>query len=151
MVASAKVGGRRLIGVINGFNGKGHDALANEMKKLLEHGFTTTTNKTFFQPGDKIADVPVWYGKQKTVVATVEKPFTATLDKDTGLDGVRVLVRYNEPIAAPVKAGDKIGEIIAEKNGDVIVRAPVVAKDTVKKIQFLGRVFQNIKVIFGWE
>jgi len=133
MVASAKVGGRRLIGVINGFNGKGHDALANEMKKLLEHGFTTTTNKTFFQPGDKIADVPVWYGKQKTVVATVEKPFTATLDKDTGLDGVRVLVRYNEPIAAPVKEGDKIGEIIAEKNGDVIVRAPVVAKDTVKK------------------
>ena len=36
MVASAKVGGRRLIGVLNGFNGKGHDALAGEMKKILE-------------------------------------------------------------------------------------------------------------------
>ena len=32
MVASAKIGDRRLIGVINGFNGKGHDALAGEMK-----------------------------------------------------------------------------------------------------------------------
>ena len=38
MVASAKIGGRRLIGVINGFHGRGHDALAEEMKKLLNHG-----------------------------------------------------------------------------------------------------------------
>ena len=38
MVASAKIGGRRLIGVINGFRGNSHDALAAEMKKLLNYG-----------------------------------------------------------------------------------------------------------------
>ncbi|MBR5153390.1 MAG: D-alanyl-D-alanine carboxypeptidase [Alphaproteobacteria bacterium] len=151
MVASAKVGGRRLIGVINGFNGKGHDALANEMKKLLEHGFATTMNNVFFQPGDTVAEVPVWYGRKNTVIATVEKPFAITVDKENGLKNVRVLARFDEPHPAPVYTGNKIGELIAEQNGDVIARAPLIAKDTVKKVQFIGRVIKNIKVMFGWE
>lgn len=151
MVASAKVGGRRLIGVINGFNGKGHDALAAEMKKLLEYGYASTTNKTLFQTGDTVAEIPVWYGKNPTVIATVEKPFTITSDKDSGLNGVRVLARYDEPLNAPVYAGQKVGEIIAEKYGKIIARAPLVAKDDVKKIRFLGRAIKNIMVMLGVE
>lgn len=149
MVASAKIGGRRLIGVINGFNGKGHDALAAEMKKLLEYGYAKTTNKTFFQADDNIAEIPVWYGREKTVTATVDKPFAITVDKDSGLSGVRVLARYDEPINAPVYAGDKVGEIVAEKYGKVIARTPLVAKNDVKKIRFFGRALQNIKIILG--
>lgn len=151
MVASAKVGGRRLIGVINGFNGKGHDALSAEMKKLLEYGYTTTTNKTFFQAGDAVAEIPVWYGREKTVVATVDKPFTITVDKNSGINGVRVLARYNEPVSAPIMAGDKVGEIVAERYGKTIARAPLVAKSDVKKVRFLGRIIENIKVILGLE
>ena len=150
MVASAKVGGRRLIGVINGFRGKGHDALAGEMKKLLEHGFATTMNKTFFRPGDTVAEIPVWYGRQDTVIATVAKPFTITVDKKDGLNGVRVLARYDEPQNAPIQAGEEIGQLVAEQNGQVLARAPLVAKNKLSKIQFLGRVIKNIKVIFGW-
>lgn len=151
MVASAKIGGRRLIGVINGFNGKGHDALASEMKKLLEHGFATTMNKVFYQPGDVVAEIPVWYGRNANVAATVEKPFAITVSKKDGLSGVRVLARFNEPLNAPVNQGQEIGELIAEQNGQVLVRAPMVAKDQVRKIQFFGRVIKNIKVMFGWN
>ena len=151
MVASAKIGGRRLIGVINGFNGKGHEALAGEMKKLLEHGFATTTNKVFYSPNDAVAEIPVWYGRQPTVVATVGRPFAITVDKEAGLKGVRVLARYDEPLMAPVRAGDEIGQLIAEQNGNVIARAPLIAKDKVGKIQFVGRIIKNIKVMFGWE
>ena len=149
MVASAKIGGRRLIGVINGYNAKNHDALAAEMKKLLEYGYSTTMNHTFYEPGDKIAAIPVWYGRQDNVVATVEKPFVITIPKSDGLNGVRVLARYNDPVSAPVKQGDKIGEIIAQRNGQEIARAPLVATQTVKKTQFFGRVIKNIRVILG--
>ena len=151
MVASAKIGGRRLVGVINGFNGKSHDDLAAEMKKLLNYGYSTTANNTFYDAGDKIAQIPVWYGRDKTVVATVAKPFTITVPKADGLAGVRVLARYNEPVLAPVMAGDEIGEIIAEKEGCVIARAPLVAMDTVKKTQLFGRVWRNIMVMLGLE
>jgi len=151
MVASAKIGGRRLVGVINGFNGKSHDDLAAEMKKLLNYGYSTTANNTFYDAGDKIAQIPVWYGRDKTVVATVAKPFTITVPKADGLAGVRVLARYNEPVLAPVMAGDEIGEIIAEKEGRIIARAPLVAMDTVKKTQLFGRVWRNIMVMLGLE
>ena len=151
MVASAKVGGRRLIGVINGFRGKGHDALANEMKKLLEFGFASTVSKVFYQPGDVVAEIPVWYGRRATVSATVAKPFAITVDKEIGIKNVRVLARFNDPVAAPVYAGDEIGQLIAEQNGQIVATAPLVAKDKVSKTQFLGRVIKNIKVMFGWE
>ena len=149
MVASAKIGNRRLIGIINGFNGKGHDALAAEMKKLLEFGFANTAGKTFFAPGDTVAKIPVWYGREPDVIATVAKPFAITVDKETGLKNIRVLARFDDPISAPVRAGDSVGELIAEQNGRVISRAPLVAKDSVGKVQFMGRVIKNIKVILG--
>ena len=48
MVASAVSGGRRLIGVINGFHGKGHDALAEEMKKMLNYAYKNTHTKIWY-------------------------------------------------------------------------------------------------------
>lgn len=149
MVASATQNGRRLIGVINGFNGKGHDGLAAEMKKLLTYGFSTTVTKTFYKAGDKITEIPVWYGRRATVSATVAQNFAITLPREAGLDGVRVLARYEEPLPAPIRAGDEIGEILAEQNGKIIARAPLVAAERVRKIQFIGRIIKNITVMFG--
>ncbi len=149
MVASAKVGGRRLVGVINGFKGKNHEALAAEMKRLLNYGFNKTTNKIFYRPGDKIAEIPVWYGRQPTAIATIAKPFAITLPRGADTTGLRILARYEEPLSAPVRQGEKIGEIIAELDGQVVARAPLVAKERVGKIQFFARIIKNIQVIFG--
>lgn len=149
MVASSIIGGRRLVAVINGFNGKGHDGLAVEMRNLLNYGYTSTVNKVFFNANTDITEIPVWYGRQKTVTATINKNFTITLPRSASLSGIRVLARYNDPVTAPVYPGDEIGEIIAEQNGHVIARAPLIAKNKVTKLQFLGRVIKNISVIFG--
>ncbi|MCQ2568123.1 MAG: D-alanyl-D-alanine carboxypeptidase [Alphaproteobacteria bacterium] len=147
VVASAKIGGRRLIGVINGFRGKGHDALAVEMKKLLNHGYKNTQTKTFFRAGDVLLKVPVWYGRYPTVDATTKENIAITLPKDYSLKNIRVLARYDEPVAAPVKVGQQIGEIVIEKNGDIVKRIPMIAKERVRKIQLFGRVFKNISVM----
>lgn len=147
MVASARVGGRRLIGIINGFHGKGHDALASEMKKLLNYGFNTTTTRVFYRPGDNVVDIPVWYGREDTVPATVHDTFAVTTNKEDGLRGVRVLARFDDPVAAPILAGYKVGEIIAEQNGNVISRAELVAAKSVGRVQFFARVWKNILVM----
>ena len=149
MVASARVGGRRLIGVINGFHGRGHDALATEMKKLLNYGFTTTSHKVYYKPGDTVVEIPVWYGRTEKVNATVEKPFAITLQKPVPISSVRILARFNDPAAAPIKAGDKLGEIIAEHDGRIITSAPLVAADNVKKVRFFKRMIRNISVMIG--
>ena len=149
MVASAKVGGRRLIGVINGFHGRGHDALAEEMKKLLNHGYKTTQTKVFYRAGDVLAQVPVWYGVKPTVDVTVNENVAITLPKDYSLKNIRVMGRFEEPISAPVKPGQQIGEVVIEKDGDIVKRIPMVAKDKVRKIQFFGRILKNISVLLG--
>ena len=149
MVASARVGGRRLVAVINGFNGRGHDALAAEVKKLLNYGYTTTMNKVYYRPGDVVVTVPVWYGRAKTVNATVEKPFVVTLPKSTPVSSVRVLARFNDPAPAPIAVGDTLGEIIAEQDGKIIARAPLIAAERVRRVQFIKRIIRNIAVIFG--
>jgi D-alanyl-D-alanine carboxypeptidase (penicillin-binding protein 5/6) len=150
MVASAKIGGRRLIGVINGFHGRGHDALAEEMKKLLNYGFKTTQTKTFYKPGDVITKIPVWYGRYNTVDATVKESVAITLPKDYSLKNIRVLARFEEPISAPIKQGQQIGEIVIENNGDVVKRVPMIAKNKVRKIMFFGRIFKHISVLLGY-
>ena len=149
MVASARVGGRRLVGVINGFDGRGHDALAAEMKKLLNYGYTTTTHKVYYKPGDTVVEIPVWYGRTDTVNATVAQPFAITLAKPTPVSSVRVLARFRDPAAAPIMVGDTLGEIIAELDGRVIARAPLVAADNVKRVRFVARMIRNIRTMFG--
>ena len=147
VVASAKVGGRRLIGVINGFKATNHDALAEEIKKLLNYGYKNTMTKIFYKPGDILTQVPVWYGKKAMVDATVNEKIAITLPKNYPMKNIRIMARFNEPVAAPIKTGQQIGEIVIEKNGEIIKRIPMVAKDDVKKIVFFKRLFKNISVI----
>ena len=147
VVASAKIGGRRLIGVINGFKANGHDALAEEIKKLLNYGYKNTITKTFYKPGDILTQVPVWYGKKAVVDATVKDNIAITLPKNYSMKNVRILARFDEPVAAPVVAGQQIGEIIIEKNGETVKRIPMVAKNNVKKIVLFKRLFKNIAVM----
>lgn len=149
MVASSVIGGRRLVGVLNGLQAKGHDALAAEMKKLLEYGYKTTTTQVFYRPGDKIAQIPVWYGRAPVVVATIEKPFAVTLPKTARRENLRILARYDDPVPAPVAAGQQIGTLIAELDGQTIATAPLIAQSRVSKTQFFGRLIKNIHVIFG--
>ena len=120
------------------------------MKKLMEYGYQNTVGKVFFDANEKITEIPVWYGVKPTVNATVAKPFAVTVDKKDGLKNIRILARYDEPIAAPVRVGDVVGELIAEQNGRVIARAPMIAQNKVRKTILFGRLFKNIKVLLGF-
>ena len=148
MTAAATRNGRRLIGVINGLRAKNHNVLATEMKKLLEYGFDNTSTRVFYQSGDVIARIPVWYGRSPAVSATVERTFAVTLSKNQDIKRLRLLARYKEPAVAPLRSGDVLGEVIAEYDGQVISRAPLVAKEKVGKVRFLGRIVQNLRILF---
>jgi len=147
MVATASRGGRRLVAVINGLDVKNHNVLATEAKRLLEYGFNNTRTRVFFQPGDTIASIPVWYGRSSEITATVERPFAVTLKSDQDLSSLRVLARYKYPAKAPIRVGDQLGEIIAQLDGQEIVRAPLVAKERTGKARFIIRIYQNLKII----
>ncbi|MBR6838159.1 MAG: hypothetical protein IKM94_01140, partial [Alphaproteobacteria bacterium] len=88
-------------------------------------------------------------GRDDFVVATVKKPFAITLEKTDGMTGVRVVALYDSPVAAPIHAGDKIGTLVATKNGKTVASADLVARDTVRRVQLFRRVWKNIMVLLN--
>lgn len=149
MVASARRQGRRLVGVINGFRGKDHNALGQEMKRLLDYGFANTTTRIFFKQGDTVAQIPVWYGRKKTVQAVAARPVAATLAAGENVSQVRIVARYKDPLPAPIAAGASVGDIVVEKGGKVVGTVPMIAKHEVGKVRILGRMIKNVKIILG--
>ena len=104
-------------------------------------------HKVYYNPGDTVVSIPVWYGRADKVTATVESPFAITLPKPVPVSSVRVLARFNDPASAPIAVGDELGEIIDEHNGRVISRAKLVAAERVGKVRFFGRLWRNIAVM----
>ncbi|MDR0449391.1 MAG: D-alanyl-D-alanine carboxypeptidase [Rickettsiales bacterium] len=149
MVASAKKGNRRLVGVINGLRAKDHNALASEMKRMLEYGFANTATRMFFKEGEVVAKIPVWYGRQEKVEAAPARNVAMTLKNGQGISKVRILARFEDPVPAPVRAGDKVGEIVIEDDGELVATIPLVAKSDVNKMRYFGRMFKNVSIIFG--
>lgn len=142
ITASAKQNGRRLILVVNGL--KGTIERANESERLLQYGFLNFDNLTLFKKDAIIDQVPVWGGKNATVPVTVSDDIIYTLPK-LAMDKIKVTLSYNSPVAAPVKKGDHVADlvVIAPEIGEKTY--PLVASSPVEELSFFPRMWTNVK------
>lgn len=147
LAASAVKGGRRLIGVMSGMNS--NKERSEEAERLMSWGFREFNNFKMFSKDQTIATAKVWYGKQKTVDLTVAEDVLKTIHLSQ-IDNVKTTAEFDEPIKAPIKAGQKVGELkisIADKNS---LTVPLVAAKDVEKVGLLGRFWANVKYfVFG--
>lgn len=126
-VTSAKKGDRRVILVINGLPSM--KARDQEATTLMNWAFTYFNNYKIFGKGDVVDVADVWGGADKTVQLVSGKDIILTLPR-VQRKNLKVKVVYEAPIAAPLKAGDKVGVIevtIPEKGVETIPL--LVAKD----------------------
>jgi D-alanyl-D-alanine carboxypeptidase (penicillin-binding protein 5/6) len=136
LTASAEREGRRLILVLNGL---GSDReRSEESANLLEWGFREFRNYALFKAGDTAADAEVWLGAQPTVPLVTAAPVTVTLPIKSRA-AMKVKAVY-EGVAAPVKKGDKVGELVisAPDTKDVVV--PLLAGADVERKGLFGRI-----------
>ena len=147
LAASAVKGDRRLIGVMSGMNS--NKERSEEAERLMSWGFREFNNFKMFSKDQTIATAKVWYGKQKTVDLTVAEDVLKTIHLSQ-IDNVKTTAEFDEPIKAPIKAGQKVGELkisIADKNS---LTVPLVAAKDVEKVGLLGRFWANVKYfVFG--
>ncbi len=61
---------------------------------------------------------------------------------------IKCEVKLNENIEAPIKAGDKLGEIIYTLNKNEVCRLPVEAADSVERISFKAVFMKMLEVFF---
>lgn len=112
---------------------------------LLDYGFA---NYAFLQKESEAqGDIPVKGGVKKTL-STVSESFGEVIKKgdDKKLETEMVLP---ESIAAPVKKGDKVGEIIYKIDGSEIGRAAITADEDIEKISFLTLLPRMFKMLIG--
>ncbi|SNB51467.1 D-alanyl-D-alanine carboxypeptidase (penicillin-binding protein 5/6) [Arboricoccus pini] len=136
LVASAMRDNHRLIMVLAGMNSE--KERRDEAQKVLEYGFRAFETYKLFDAGQTAAEVPVWLGAESKVAAVPLEPVTATMTADLR-PTLEVKARYDEPVAAPITKGQKLGELVITSQGAEPRTVPLVAGADVQKAGMLGR------------
>ena len=101
--------------------------------------------------GSKVADIPVWFGKEKTVGLVVPETIRRTVQKNR-LNDVKLTAVYDKPVKAPVKAGDRLGTVKIEIPGNEIIEVPLLADKNIDRLGIFGRIRANLSyLLFGAE
>ena len=65
-------------------------------------------------------------------------------------ENVKVSAEFAEPVKAPIKAGQEIGSIKIEIDGQAPLNVPLVAANDVAETGMLGKFWANLKYfVFG--
>ncbi|MCB5190711.1 D-alanyl-D-alanine carboxypeptidase [Methylobacillus arboreus] len=145
LVTSAKRGDTRLISVVLG--APSDSARATESQKLLNYGFQFYESKLVYKRGSAVSTLKVWKGAENTVVATVAKDVSLTLPKGE-YARVKAKVVSQQPLVAPVSAGQQVGTIQFILDEKVIAEHKLVASKGVEVAGIFGRILDSIKLWF---
>lgn len=131
--ASAKRGDMRLISVVLG--AENSKTRFNESATLLNFGFANFESQKLVDSSVAIANVQVVKGKKESVDVFAEETFAAVTRKGSK-SGYNTSVEIESSITAPTHAGDKVGEVVVTKDGNVIKKIPVVLRDNIKHLSW---------------
>lgn len=144
LVASAKRNGTRLISVVMG--APTDAARADDSQKLLDYGFRFFETHVVYQANTTLAKVAVSGGVTPTVRVGVLDPFIVSVVPGQ-FNTVKYQISLVKSLQAPVQKGDVLGETLAQINGKVIAKAPIVALEN----DPVGNMWQRmVNKVSGW-
>jgi D-alanyl-D-alanine carboxypeptidase (penicillin-binding protein 5/6) len=128
LAASAKRGDMRLISVVLGT--QGFKAREDASAALLNYGFTFFETVKAKGAGEVILKPEVYKGQQDRVTLVPAKDIYVTVARGSGSQ-LKTTATVKEPVIAPIKAGQALGELTVSDGTTVIARVPLVAKEAV--------------------
>ncbi len=139
--------GLRLICVVMGVpQVRGHFA---ESMKIYNWGFAKYSYKQFAPPNQKQGVVKVRKGIETELVALTEKPLGVIVEK--GKDkNLWVETKLTPEVEAPVKQGQKIGEILLYSGNDLQSQVNLVAEKGIEKSGIYQQITRTIRGVFGF-
>jgi D-alanyl-D-alanine carboxypeptidase (penicillin-binding protein 5/6) len=128
--ATAKKGTFRVIAVVMGApSSKVRNA---EVTQMFNYAFSQYTNHRLYKKGEVIQAVTVDKGDSPQVNVVADDDFGLLLKKGEKLGDYQMDVQLN-PAKAPLKQGDKLGQLLVIKDGQTIAQLDLVAENDVKK------------------
>ncbi len=138
--------GRRVIMVINGL--KSMKERSTESQRIVGWGLSAFENVKLFDKNQKVADIPVWLGVDKTVPGVIDADMLITVPK-TRSGAINAELTYDTPVVAPIKVGQKLGTVTVTLPEHGTLTADVLAGGNVEKVGYFGKLTQVVLSFFG--
>jgi D-alanyl-D-alanine carboxypeptidase (penicillin-binding protein 5/6) len=143
LIASAKRGPRRLVSVVLGTNS---DSMrAQESQKLLNYGFQFYETVRLYEKGQEVGRLRIWNGAANELKAGVPGDLTLVLPRG---DAQKLKGEFvsEQPLVAPVSAGQRVGTIKVSLDGKPFGEYPVVALESVPVAGIFGRAWDAVRL-----
>ena len=139
LVASAERDGMRLISVVLGSNST--RSRKAETRALLNYGFRFYENLELVTAGDILASSRVWKGLVDSVDGGLLESVNVVVPRSKAVP--EVLVRFDEPLQAPIARGDRVGQVQVFLDGELLIEQPLQALATVEPAGFFRRLWDG--------
>ena len=136
--------GRRLIAVGSGFNSK--NSRSKESSKMLTYGLTNFDLIQIAKSNEPIYNVDVWLGKEDSVQTYLKEDIFKTIKK-AKKKLLKVSVKYEGPIEAPIKKDEKIAILKVVYNNELVGEYDLLASNDVKKVNFLSKLIKSLNYL----
>ena len=144
---SAEQNGRRLIEVLAGL--PSWDARVQESTRLMQWGFNAWQAKPLFKAGQKVGTAAVQLGSDDQVDLVAPRNLAVTVPAGLGNGPVKMKIRYQGPIKAPIKKGDEVAQLVIFTGDTSPQVVPLAAAEDVSEAGFFGRIWLGFKQLFG--
>ena len=146
LVGSAVRDGERRIIVVNGLTSE--KERITETTRLMRIAFDDFATKSFFQPGDIVAEAEVFKGKASKVPLLTRESVDLIMHR-LSLSGAKATVVYEGPIAAPIRENQQIGYLRVEVEGGTSREYPLYAGRAVGEMSVFGKIGLAAKTLLA--
>jgi D-alanyl-D-alanine carboxypeptidase (penicillin-binding protein 5/6) len=136
--------GRRLIAVGSGFETK--NSRSRESSKLLTYGLTNFDLVEINKSSETIDKVDVWLGTENQVDVYVNEDIFKTIKK-AKKNLLKVALKYEGPIEAPIKKDDVIGKFRVVYDEELIGEYDLLAAKDVNKVNVFTRLIKSLNYL----
>ena len=144
LASSMKKNDRRLIAVVSGFPTK--NLRSSQSLKLLNWGFRNTNTFEVSRRDKSLFELNTWLGKKEKIQATTKEDYYITINKKD-IRNLKVSLKYDGPIVAPIDKGEKIAQLDITIKDDLIKSLPLYAAENLKKVNFFKSLLASINYL----
>lgn len=138
LAASAEQDGFRLISVV--LNTDSPEERNEASTNLLNYGFRAFEHKVIVKENEQVEDIPIKQGKEQTVDAYTANSLGVVILKGLSGELRREIKTINQ--VAPVKKGEKVGELIVYQKEKELGRVDLLAAEDIEKANIFVRFFR---------
>jgi D-alanyl-D-alanine carboxypeptidase (penicillin-binding protein 5/6) len=144
LISSSVRDGMRVISAVMGT--ASDDARTESSYALINYGYRFFETKQLYEAKQVVAQPEVWGGAAETVPLGSTQPVWATLPRGRFKD-VKAVAKLDEPIMAPVKAGQVLGKMVLNLDDNEITELPLAALNEVPEGSLFSRLYDDVRLM----